>query len=51
MIKVLKKGQSVLEYVIILAVVCGALVVIGVMAAPAVNLFSPSSVEPRNFGE
>jgi len=51
MIKGLNKGQSVLEYVIILAVVCGALVVIGVIAAPAVNLFSPSSVGQRNFGK
>ncbi len=41
--KKVKRGQSTLEYVIILAIVCAAIVAIGVVARPAVNLLSPSN--------
>jgi len=41
-----ERGQSTLEYVIILAVVCAAIVGIGVVAKPAASWLSPVTQNP-----
>jgi uncharacterized membrane protein YphA (DoxX/SURF4 family) len=44
-----KRGQSTLEYVIILAVVCAAIVAVGVLARPAAQgLLAPFTQVPQS---
>jgi len=46
--KKVERGQSTLEYVIILAVVCAAIVAIGVVARPAASWLSPATQNPQS---